>query len=604
MRNPSVLLVCLLATLGICGGVRTAQADFYDDFDRPDGDDIGNGWVERNPAAFYLANGRVATRPGDLVGQWDNIVHRAAAEDVMNVEASIEVDFLDFLAYTGNPQLHIRIQADTVCNSSEVDSYVLYIDDQLGAAVVGRQRGDNGFLALGVIPLTLEPAACNTYRMRLRAFGDLPVYLTAFVERKDGEDWEVIGSYEVEDIDAQRLPSEGACGFGGYAGDNYQYDNFVCRGLQTCIDIEKQVSVDNGVTWSDADTEEDAVVAQFGTATYRLVVSNECDRDLARVTVIDEALDIWEDVGSLDSGEQRVLTHEDQGFENLLQPNICGPDSTTLSNTGTVRAHDNHTFVSDSDTAWVECCVGNEPPVALCLGQVYVDVDDQCHWSIQPEDYDGGSYDPDGCGLTYEAWPTVGEGEAAVTAGLTVTDPSGQSASCYVSYVYDEHGNVVVDQCGEPRVDKHTMVVPIDNTGPTITIDNPVVVYEMNNDSVFGFPHTWMWPTNILDACGGTVTDNCTSDLTMSRRYGIVDVTPHDPEEVIMVDQPYEGYMLSNYGIVAGATEYGVCLDRENCDSRGYTITIAAWDAPYSLGDQPQEPNVTTATCDIIIFKP
>ena len=248
-------------------------------------------------------------------------------------------------------------------------------------------------------------------------------------------------------------------------------------------------------------------------------------------------------------------------------------------------------------------CDNNEPPVARCAGQIHVPVDDQCNWTTYAPDFDGGSYDPEGFPLTFEVFPESGDSESAQTLRLRVFDVCGDYSDCYGIYALDEFGNPIIDENGEWVIQKHTMAVPIDNTPPVITVGNPVVTYEMNEESYEGWPDTWMWPTSVLEACQITLSDNCTPVTTVYNRWGIAEITPHAEGEVITWDVPYEGHYRSEggTGIFASTTEFSVCLDRNNCVPRSYTLTIAVLDAPFSLGEVPQEPNVATATCEIVI---
>jgi len=49
----AVILLCLCAP-------QYALAQFVDTFSRPDGADVGNGWIEKSPQAFQIAAGEVA----------------------------------------------------------------------------------------------------------------------------------------------------------------------------------------------------------------------------------------------------------------------------------------------------------------------------------------------------------------------------------------------------------------------------------------------------------------------------------------------------------------------------------------------------------------
>src|SRR5688572_15701642 len=124
-------LLCSL--LGLFAGA--AQANITDTFERANGATIGNGWIEKNPNAFSIASGRV-TKQAVSTGYPDNIVYRPAAEDVLDVEASLEVRFN--ASNPGYAQVHTRIQSGTAGYGSWLDSYVLYVNASNSQAILGR----------------------------------------------------------------------------------------------------------------------------------------------------------------------------------------------------------------------------------------------------------------------------------------------------------------------------------------------------------------------------------------------------------------------------------------------------------------------------------
>ena len=600
MYHPTVRAACSQLSILICLLFlpSIAWAQFTDDFERPDGTELGNGWVEKNPDGFVLSGGKVVAVPGELGGYRDNIVHRPAADYLTDVEASVEVKFNRLAGY---PQVHVRVQGAASAAPDQLSSYFLYINDRPDRAVLARQLGDGFPMSLGVLHLDPPLNTEDTYRLRLQAIATLPIELIAFVERKVGAEWERIGDYYIVELSWDQIQLPGGCGFSGFVGDDYTYDNFSCQPLHPCVDLDKDISVDGGVTWLEANKLEEAPLSTGGVLLYRYRVSNACNLPLQQVIILDESLEIDVDIGDLAVGESVTRTHNDAGFENLVQENVCGPTCAHLGEPAYAFPYDDYPDIIDEDYAWVRCCHKNQAPVAICGGQVYVEVDDSCDWSVDSSAFNLASYDPDGDPLTFNAAPTSGSGEAARTATLTVSDPCGDSNSCYVRYEFDQNGELVLDANGDPIIVKHTMVVPVDSTPPVITVDNPVVTFQMNDESMYRWPRTWRWPTNVRDACGLTIRDNCTSTQTVNRRWGISNIQAHDPDETVTWDHPYEGYYRSDRGIFAGTTEFSICLDRNRCVPRRYTLTISALDAPYPFGNMPREPNEGTATCDIVI---
>jgi hypothetical protein len=151
-----------------------------------------------------------------------------------------------------------------------------------------------------------------------------------------------------------------------------------------CVDLEKEVSVDGGQTWFDADLLGDAPVTGLA-AWYRLIVENCGEIPLTGVTLKDIAPTstnpetiVFTDVniGDLEPGERKVIdaftigdidsdgnvTNQEPiaGFGGLLAPDRCndpwvsvdGSSEGEYLNTAYV---DTDQEVSDEDPAWVIC---------------------------------------------------------------------------------------------------------------------------------------------------------------------------------------------------------------------------------------------------------
>jgi len=213
------------STMRLVGMILGLQEDgiFLDDFSRSDGEDLGNGWIKKNPEAFVLS-GQAAIKQATGAGYRDNFCYRPASEDVLDVEASVE--FRLFNLPPGYPQLYVRLQSDTAQQANVLDGYVLYIYDSAGIAGLGRQRGSEFVTALSEINLYPALNTTDTFRLRLRSVGENPVELAAYVERFDGSGWQIIGQANYLDDSPDRIATGGSVGFGGYVEANYVYDNF------------------------------------------------------------------------------------------------------------------------------------------------------------------------------------------------------------------------------------------------------------------------------------------------------------------------------------------------------------------------------------------
>lgn len=197
-----------------------ASTDFVDTFTRANSANIGNGWIEKNPAAFSITDGevtRVATSPESYR---DNLVYRP--EDVLDVEISVNVRFTQ--TPPRFPQIFVRGRALTTVNS--YDGYLLYVDG--GAAtnqvVLGRQLGMPFVVTLSSFTLTEPLNTTARYRMVLSAQGTMPVMLSARIERLNPVT--IIGSTTFSDGAAERITTAGRVGFAGDEVAAYIYDDF------------------------------------------------------------------------------------------------------------------------------------------------------------------------------------------------------------------------------------------------------------------------------------------------------------------------------------------------------------------------------------------
>jgi hypothetical protein len=150
--------------------------------------------------------------------------------------------------------------------------------------------------------------------------------------------------------------------------------------IHPCIDIEKEVSVDAGITWHDADTPDSAPETGVGQGVqYRLTVINCGDRDLETVTINDTVLGILDyPVGDLAAGDSIAL---DSGtIPELDQPGRCD-ELGEFQNTATAVGYYEVGQYTDSDPAWVKCidnsipCIDIEKLISVDAGASWNDAD-------------------------------------------------------------------------------------------------------------------------------------------------------------------------------------------------------------------------------------
>ena len=121
--------------------------------------------------------------------------------------------------------------------------------------------------------------------------------------------------------------------------------------------IQKEISVDGGSNWFDADTAGSAPTVDFPSgAEYRLSVNNDGAVDMVNVTVSDSALGINNfSIGNLAIGATAVLDSGD--IVQLGQAQVCN-STTTFNNTASASgesASDRTVFGPVTDDANLNC---------------------------------------------------------------------------------------------------------------------------------------------------------------------------------------------------------------------------------------------------------
>lgn len=122
------------------------QSYFYDDFNRPDSSDIGNGWFEKGEFvedSFFIRNNEVVGEDGNFI-YYDKLVTRPEDEDVADVELSLEFtreDPNDPLVDLGRfAQIHARIDRGTVDETAEEIGYLFFVEDtEFASAMIAIQ---------------------------------------------------------------------------------------------------------------------------------------------------------------------------------------------------------------------------------------------------------------------------------------------------------------------------------------------------------------------------------------------------------------------------------------------------------------------------------
>jgi hypothetical protein len=232
-----------------------AGGAFFDDFNRANNAAIGNNWTEKFPNAFSILNNEVVSIDTSPVDYHDAIVYRPQGEDRLDVEVGLEFRLLPGENF---PQVHARVQRDTITQPNTLDGYVFFVDGfepAPGRAIIARQQPVAGQFECYMLAIPFPSALTTTdrYRLRFRVTGTAPVVLEGFVERFTGAAWDLFASGSIQHgaggttpardpglyCDPGFLPppltTAGAVGFAEWRTANEVLDNFHAINLGTAV---------------------------------------------------------------------------------------------------------------------------------------------------------------------------------------------------------------------------------------------------------------------------------------------------------------------------------------------------------------------------------
>lgn len=200
--------------------------DFFDQFDREDSATIGNDWVEKNAAAFAIANEQV-TAATTSEGYHDNLVYRPTEEAFLNGTVTMEFTVPND-AVVGYPQILGRVAASTVATAGTLDAYMLFMENSDTDLVLARTRGTSFFTELDNDTAGTPLTESGRYRLRLEYMGTAPVVLAGYLEQWDvvEDEWTVLATVGYNDSAGNALTQAGTVGFSKYVEATYVYDNF------------------------------------------------------------------------------------------------------------------------------------------------------------------------------------------------------------------------------------------------------------------------------------------------------------------------------------------------------------------------------------------
>lgn len=201
---------------------------FDDDFERPDSEDIGNGWTEKTPEAFSIVDGALERTAGDELFT-ENLVYRT---DLMagDVELEAEFRYLDAASDTA-PQVYGRFDIANSAAPQTAAGYYLFV---LNAEelVIGRASTLDDITDFDTA--TPVPPLANgvDYRIRLRVVGSDPVELEGFLERMDDGEWLESARVEGQDGTPNALGPGSAAISGGRGLGRFVYERVAASPIE------------------------------------------------------------------------------------------------------------------------------------------------------------------------------------------------------------------------------------------------------------------------------------------------------------------------------------------------------------------------------------
>jgi hypothetical protein len=207
--------------------------DFLDEFDRPDAAVLGNGWIEKTAGAFMVVDEHVELEMVDGQDFRNNLFYRPLSESLLEVEASVVVDFVADEPF-GFPQLHLRVQADDVDVQGSLTSYAVFVDtdDPLVPRLTVNRIAGPGFGPAQSIAIEPPPVDAETYRLRGRVTGTDPVLVEGWFEVSTDAGWDVRAETSLLDTAADRIVEAGTLGAGGHVElHHFALDDFAYTDL-------------------------------------------------------------------------------------------------------------------------------------------------------------------------------------------------------------------------------------------------------------------------------------------------------------------------------------------------------------------------------------
>lgn len=187
--------------------------DFFDDFQRPNADDVGNGWIEKTPESFAVIDGGIR-RVGSTGLYPDNLVYRPEG-DWLDTEATVEFSWLDLSVNFGSPQCGLRIQMEDIQTAGSLTGYLLFVHGSTGNLMLSRQIAGS-FTQEYTAEITPPFEVGTSYRFRFRVTGSDPVILDGYLEQLVAGVWTLHSEVHGMDDAAERITTPGTFAVGGH----------------------------------------------------------------------------------------------------------------------------------------------------------------------------------------------------------------------------------------------------------------------------------------------------------------------------------------------------------------------------------------------------
>lgn len=191
----------------------TPTFEFFDDFERPDSDDVGNGWIEKTPESFALIDGGIR-RVVSIDGYPENVVYRPEG-NWLDGEAAVELTWLNLDDNFGSPQCFLRTQLADIETDGSVTGYLLFVNGSTGDLTISRQIAGS-FTQELIEPMMSPVELVLRYRLRLRVVGSDPVVLDGYLEQLIRGEWTVHTEVHGVDDGAERIIEPGTFAVGGH----------------------------------------------------------------------------------------------------------------------------------------------------------------------------------------------------------------------------------------------------------------------------------------------------------------------------------------------------------------------------------------------------